>query len=436
MRNQRKGGKRETKGAKEARPVMAKDRKPHGNGAPLDKLAQPVRTFGQDSQVIDNQSGPLDTLKRRARSKWYTYGTLVRLANIDAPTLYPDVPNREALTRHYWRGTHCAELLYREGSTYYAHKYCNGRVCNICGRIRAGKLWNAWHGVVRELQGVHFTTLTRQSVSAYSLRDTIREMARECTLIIRYLRHHKGIDVNGIRKIECTYSDKRGDFHPHIHILHDGGPEVAKAIIHEWMRRYPAHIVHPHAQHTRPVDDAAYAEVFKYAAKQWDKKKGNDGSRIRVDVTALDVMVQALWGLRTCQSFGAIRKTMAKVEEQEDGMTLEARGVTLDDANLATKEKPHSSRCLWDGMDWIDQCDNTPVTGYIPPSESIMRYTMSPQPRDGCGGRQVDHNVNLEHCMNWMKEEEQEIQAMPRMRYYIRPPDNNGWKPMDDAPLF
>jgi len=117
MRNQRKGGKRETKGAKEARPVMAKDRKPHGNGAPLDKLAQPVRTFGQDSQVIDNQSGPLDTLKRRARSKWYTYGTLVRLANIDAPTLYPDVPNREALTRHYWRGTHCAELLYREGST-------------------------------------------------------------------------------------------------------------------------------------------------------------------------------------------------------------------------------------------------------------------------------------------------------------------------------
>lgn len=410
-------------------PVMSKtNKKPTGNGAPLDKLAQPVRNPGA--------GGAIDTLRRRARAKWYSYGTLVRLANLDAPTLYPDVPTREALTKHYWRCTHCSELLHREGKAYRTDKYCNGRVCNACGRIRTGKLWNAWHKMVGELQGVQFTTLTRTNVSAYELRDTFRSMAREWSLLIRNLRHHKGIDVNGIRRVECTVSDRLGNFHPHLHILHDGGPEVGEAIIQEWMRRHPG-TTDRKAQHTREADADAYAETFKYAAKQWEVKKGKDGSRIRVDITSLDVIVQALWGLRTFQSFGRIRKAMNDAEEQEDAMTLDEPGVIVEDAELSNKGKAHYSRCIWDGTDWIDQSDNTPVSNFKPPPKNIIRYTMSSQPRDGCGGqkKEIDASIDLQHCMKWMEKEDADIQAMPRLRYWM-PPDPERWKPMDDAPPF
>lgn len=411
-------------------PVMSKtNKKLHGNGAPLDKLAQPVRNPGA--------GGAIDTLRRRARAKWYSYGTLVRLANLDAPTLYRDGPTRKELIKHYWRSTRCSDMLHREGKTYKTHKYCNGRVCNICGRIRTGKLWNAWHNVVGELQGVQFTTLTRTNVSAYELRDTFRAMAREWSLLIRNLRHHKGIDVNGIRRLECTYSDKLGNFHPHLHILHDGGPEVGEAIIQEWMRRHPG-TTNRKAQHTREADEDAYAETFKYAAKQWEAKQSKDGSRIRVDVTSLDVMVQALWNLRTFQSFGSIRKAMAMVENQEDeGQTLETKdGVTIN-PDISDKGKSHYSKCLWDGSNWIDQSDNTPVTDFKPPPSNIIRYTMSSQPRDGCGGqkKEIDASIDLHHCMKWMEQEDKDIQALPRLRYWV-PPDPERWKPMDDAPLF
>lgn len=403
----------------------------------LDTLAQPVRTFVPGSQVPDNQCDSLDGIRKRARSKWYTQKTVARLVELDTPTLYPDVPNRDAVRKHYARCMGCASTLVREGRTYYAEKYCNGRVCNVCGRIRHARMRNGWEGVASGLQGLTFTTLTRQNVPAHDLRDTIRAMSRECTLIIRNLRHHKGIDANGIRKLEVTYNELRNDFHPHIHIVHDGGPEVGGAIIDEWMRRHPPGVVSREAQDTRPADEDTYAELFKYAAKQWHTGKHEDGSRIRVDVTSLDVMVQALWGLRTFQSFGAIRKALAKVEAQDDeGETLATEGGITIDAHIASKGIPHSSRCGWNGMDWIDHANGQPVTGYKPPPEGIIRYTYSSQPRDGCGGRNLDASVNIEHYVKWMDDEQADINAMPRMRYYVPPPHPDAWKPMDDAPTF
>ena len=73
------------------------------------------------------QPADIQKFNRRARSKWYTDQISKKLAELDSP-----------LADYYLNSLSCNDAIHRKGKKLTA-KYCNGRHCNICNRIRTAK---------------------------------------------------------------------------------------------------------------------------------------------------------------------------------------------------------------------------------------------------------------------------------------------------------
>jgi len=121
--------------------------------------------------------------------------------------------------------------------------------------------------------------------------------------------HDHGLNIKGIRKLECTYNPRTNTYNPHFHLLIEG-KEAAKLLIDLWLKRYPEANIK--GQDMRPADPNSLIELFKYTVKGVHKGK--------YFPEALDVIYQALEGRRTYQPFG-IRKM---AEEDIDGIRSEA----------------------------------------------------------------------------------------------------------------
>ena len=147
---------------------------------PLDKLAQlPTKK----EKPLKNKH--LTTLGKRARSKWYTSQVIPKILNY-AKHVAKDEPMRKYFQSAYY----CSHILTQRGKKLTT-KYCNNRLCNMCNRIRTGKLMN---GYVGQLEGrkLHFVTLTIPNVIADELKPAITAMTKNMANIIRTLRErHK-----------------------------------------------------------------------------------------------------------------------------------------------------------------------------------------------------------------------------------------------------
>ena len=91
----------------------------------LDTIAQPVH-IGEKPVFRGN----LDTLKQKAKNHFFSK----RLAQ--SLTKLPESPLNKAYRRTLFD---CGALLVQEGQKLTS-RYCNGRWCNTCNRIRTAKL--------------------------------------------------------------------------------------------------------------------------------------------------------------------------------------------------------------------------------------------------------------------------------------------------------
>lgn len=301
----------------------------------LDKLAQ-VPTNG------------LQNLRKRARSKWFTYNIIKHLLTIESP-----------LSKYYSQCLTCCEVITQRGHKFTAH-YCNTRCCNICNRIRTGKMINGYLKQVELLSGVYLVTLTVPNCRGSELEGVIANMMKEITLIIRVLRERRGIRVNGIRKIEVTYNHQNDTYHPHIHLLVDSG---YTEIVDEWLSRFTDAV--RWAQDITKADTNSVKEMFKYTTKIAVGKKYEKLSKshkIEVYTHALDTIFRALRGRRVFQPFGNIRKVSEEVNEE-----LTAQEYT---------DLPHYEfvEWIWNDCDWYSPKLGDTLTGYIPPEVEFEVY--------------------------------------------------------------
>lgn len=323
--------------------------------------------------ILDNiaqlPTDRLESLKKRARSKYYTQ-------KIITPLLYTDSP----LHKTYERSFHCGGTIIQVGKKLVS-RYCNGRLCHVCNRIRTAKMMGGYIEPLRKLGDLYFTTLTRKNVTAEELTETINKMLKDMSNIIRVLREKRGIKISGIRKIEVTYNAKTNTYHPHFHILHNY--DVGDMIIDEWLIRnenvakrsgydYRLKKVVP-IQVTKPVskkddDDKKFLnELFKYASKfvvKDDKEKGV----LNIYVPALDTILRSLHTKRTMQTFGDIRKLKA-VEDVTEVSELISQ--EIEDI----KEENNEWRWLGnlERYDWIDSEGNE-LTKYKPPDITFQYF--------------------------------------------------------------
>jgi len=311
-------------------------------------LGVSVHTLGQlppnalkplKSNVTDSAGDGLVTLRKRARSKWYTQAIVGRL-------LYQNSP----LHHYYQRAFFCNQELVQEGKKITG-KFCDTRVCHICNRVRTAKMMNGYISQFRKFDYLEFVTLSVRSVTKGKLESTIREMRRALTLIIRKLREKKKLDLDGVIKTEVTYNLSKDWYHPHIHILVSG--RVGKLFIEEWLKRFPTTATIK-GQDCREADLDALNEIFKYQTKIIVGTK----DKLTINIPALDTIMLALRGKRTFQPFGSIRKV---AEDVEGIQSQEYDGI---------KEYPLVT-WVWEDCDWVisnvTEMGKETLTGYVSP---------------------------------------------------------------------
>lgn len=315
----------------------------------------PAPSMGGDKPRGGADPGAVDaartTLQKRARRK--AYGHLLAL-NLRRVAKAPE------MARAYHRtATKCGAVLDQDGGTVRQY-WCGARWCPCCNAIRTARAWQAYGP---ELDGWDpaqrwMVTLTVPNVTGDALRETVREMHHAFSVITRAVKRAHG-DVRMIRTTECTYSEKRGDYHPHCHLVVHG-EAVARDVVARWLARWPT--ASPQAQDVRQADRGATAELFKYATKLASDKRDDDGTRRVVPAWALDTMFAALRGLRLWQAVG-IRAANGDATAQDDTAPVRA-----DQGTPAVSRPAESIRWTWCQplTDWIDDTTGECLTDYTP----------------------------------------------------------------------
>jgi hypothetical protein len=284
----------------------------------LDTLGQVPLSAYYEENVIRGKKN----LAKRARSKYITNIVAFPLFNLNSP-----------LQKSYEQTLGCACQL-AETAGKITSKYCDQRWCLVCSRIRTAKLIKGYMPQIEAMAEKWFVTCTVPNVKAKALKDTVKAMTKNASLCNRKLREKMKLKYSSLRKLECTYNEKRNDYHPHFHFVFDS--EVAgRAFLAQWLERNPS--AKAKAQDIRVADSSSCMELFKYFTKVVSKTKGAASDDYRIHVSALDVMFQALQGMRTFQPCGIIKDV--------------AEEIAPDEALLTGREEENLWQ--WTGKDWV-----------------------------------------------------------------------------------
>lgn len=196
-------------------------------------------------------------------------------------------------------------------------RFCKQRWCVVCARNAVGKFMAQYGDVIDGMLEPHFVTLTVRNVIACELRGTIEQMVKRFRAILQS-RLGRTMQVAGLRKIECTYSEPRDDYHPHLHLIVDHY-HGAEFLLEQWLNVW-GEAAHWRAQDVQRVkrngEGKAAKELFKYYAKMFDYLPAEEHlgrapkqcDVVPARIAALDTMYQAMKRYRQIQPFGGVKR--------------------------------------------------------------------------------------------------------------------------------
>jgi hypothetical protein len=272
----------------------------------------------------------IEALNKRAKAK-YTQDPLINnLCSLNSK-----------LNKQYINAKLCSSTLEQIGNKVIS-KYCKNRFCRICNRIATGKLINGYTPVLAQMVNKMFVTLTIPNVEGKILRSAIQKMNKTMRLIQDKRRKQKKPVYRAIRKLECTYNVHKNNYHPHYHLILEGGEAQADNLIQDWLSYYPESVAK--AQHKTEARE--YLELFKYFTKLTSNAGATyaNGSKVIDEYSfpeAIDVIFTAIYRLRIIQPMGGIKY----IKEEIDELTAE-----LIDETLPVKNTIY----LWNGENWYN----------------------------------------------------------------------------------
>jgi hypothetical protein len=305
------------------------------NAPPLDTLAQ---------------LGKLDlkrnlNLQKRARSKWYTSTLALRLKY--------SVDEEDILYKMYSHSINCCQILTQNGNKITS-RFCNTRICNVCNRIRTAKMMNGYISQMANFKNIEFITLTIPNCKSFELKDKIEEMY-SVFVKIKGVYKKKGIKINGLRKLEITYNSITDTYHPHFHLLVEG--YYGKQIVDDWLFRFPKANIK--GQDYRDADQNSLNEIFKYSTKVLTN---NHKGGFIVFAHAINTIMRVMYGKRSIQTFGSIRKV---AEDVDDVKSQEYDNIPEYDF----------MEWIWKDCDWVNSLKphtRQTLTGYISPETEFI----------------------------------------------------------------
>jgi Replication protein len=318
--------------------------------------------MNQTLSIRDSQEATKGIFYRRARSKFVSDEIALELCT----------RKKSPLLEAYERTKLCCGVLLQEGKKVTS-KYCNGRWCITCNRMRTAKLINGYKGNLLLIHDLQFVTLTIRSVPWFALEGTIKRMLRNFRTIKKQLSK-RGIKIKGVRKIEATYDVDTGLYHPHFHLLIANRVDADYLILY-WCLSFANETIRK-AQDVRKFEGNEHnlVELFKYSTKMLASSKvkitNKVGRKLTIKSTrkmpafALDRIFRALYNLRTFQAMG-IPRVSEDIEELQSQVYEEL------------EYKENQVVWKWGGeyltYDWFDLMSGEVLTGYEP-SDSIKQY--------------------------------------------------------------
>lgn len=257
---------------------------------------------GKGSELSEKQA-----LKGRAKRKVITQAMVLGLI---------DANNNKGMNgewkQSYWNTYHCQGRVFTaEGKLHGT--YCKNRFCTLCCSIRKAVIINQYLPVLNTWTEAHFVTLTIKAVRGKTLHAALRSILRCFHWITdkhrkRYERG-KGIELKGIKSLECNFNPQRKTYNPHLHLIVEN-KEMADILIAEWLKRWGPKWTVKIAQHSRKVENTErdLIEIIKYGSKIFtepdvnNKMKGRGNPKIYV--SALDNIFKSMRGLRIFERFG------------------------------------------------------------------------------------------------------------------------------------
>lgn len=198
--------------------------------------------------------------------------------------------------------------------------------------------------VLEQMTQPYFVTLTKKTVSADQLENSIKLMEDTWRRTI-HSDAGKRIKIRGIRKCECTIRPN-DHYHFHYHVIVEG-EEAAKWLVDSWLKRLPG-LADEAAQDVKLADDGSIKEIFKYFTKLitntgYDKKQFFPPQR-------MDVIFQVMKNKRVIQPFGGLKG----VDEDID-FTNKIYNILDKDFDV----------WKWDQTDWYNE-NGEALSGYKP----------------------------------------------------------------------
>jgi hypothetical protein len=284
------------------------------------------------------QKSDTGKLEKRAKAKYFTFSFAAQLLRASNGV--------GVLSNSYRRTLECGSYIIVGNDGRAVSHYCKNRWCVVCARIRTAVTVKAYAPILAGWEDAYFVTLTVPNVTGNALRATLEQMRDTFTRIQgrfkKQAQRGKASIFVGVRKLECTANVERDDYHPHLHCI-VRGKASAYALRRAWLNDYPG--VKRIAQDVRKADTGSIKELLKYAAKLAVTVKGKADRVVYAD--AMNVVFEAMRGMRTLQSFGF---RLPKIEQG----VIDAQGNSeldrVNGAGAAVFEYEHSEG-NWFDMD-------------------------------------------------------------------------------------
>ena len=221
---------------------------------------------------------------------------------------------RNEREQYYRRVIYCMATLRVTGTGGLVTHRCNGRLCQNCNNIRAGKTFNKYFPVISTFKEPCFVTLTLLPVEKHYLSNRIKTLIKVFNLISNCLRK-QGITIHALRKIEIGWSCEGDNYRPHFHILLEGRA-VAEKIIRQWLKRFPKKADSKGQDYFRIQSIEELRTMLLYMTKPVTTMNANS-------LEANDMIVRALFKKKSVQAFGALLGKKSRLLSQRNRIGLD-----------------------------------------------------------------------------------------------------------------
>lgn len=285
-----------------------------------------------DDEIRLNKSTTVNDkkpLQNRAKRKYRAVSLALNLVDIakgerDKANIedFKEFNKEQSLVKSYWNMFHCGSVLEHKNGKVTG-RYCKNKLCLVCNSIRQAQLMNRYSPIIKTWgDDVYFVTVTVPNMKGEFLKDAIIEMHSIYKTIQERLKKQAQRGQRekfiAIKKLECTYSPERVDYHPHYHFIIKG-IDNANSFLDMWLTDTKHLGTSYKGQDIRKADANAPKEMFKY----FTKIVSTSGKEKRIFVDSLHTIFKALKGTRTFQSIGFKLPKEEQLKDKDFELELE-----------------------------------------------------------------------------------------------------------------